>query len=106
MENLGMFLNNPIVLLVVGLVIKFAPGVRAIVENKLIPIILTLLAWLGNIIGAPATVPSTEVALAAGLGWGFLGGLKAALWSCAQAWFLNEAMVRHYSPARPSDSAR
>lgn len=112
MDVLGNILNNPIVLLAVGLIVKFVPGVRTVISNRLIPVLLTVIAWLGQIIGAPQVNPqpvSMDIEglggyTVGGIGFGFLGDLAGALWQTAQAWFLNEAFVRHFAGNKPKDS--
>lgn len=101
------FLNNPILLAVVGLVVKFVPGVRAVVANRLIPYITTVLAWLSGAIGpAEAHAAAGPIALSLpffGLA-GPLGGLGAALWQSAQAYILHEWLLRGVLPKKPANS--
>jgi len=96
---LGM-LNNPLVLSALGLVVKFVPGIRAVVANRLIPAILTAVAWVSGIV-VPADAHA--VGLAFGLG-GMLGGLGSAVFAAAQSWALNEMFLRHFTPKKPADS--
>lgn len=108
MDALLAILNNPMVLAGIGLVIKFVPGVRTLIANRLIPLILSVVAWLANIVG-PAEAhamggPLHIMALPLfGLG-GILGGLGSAVWQAAQAWALNEMFLRHAAPKKPADS--
>ena len=103
---LGLF-NNPVVLTVIGLVVKFVPGIRTVVANKLIPYLLAAVAWLSQVMGPEqahaAGGPLVVAASFFGLG-GVLGGLGAAVWQSAQAWALNEMFLRHHLPPKPVDS--
>lgn len=100
------FLNNPLVLLAVGLIVKFVPGVRSVIANKLIPYLTTIIAWLSGLLG-PAEAHAAAGPLAMplvvfGLG-GPLAGLGAAIWQSAQAWVLHEFLVRGVTK-KPADS--
>lgn len=100
MDAIFPILNNPLVLAGLGLVVKFVPGVRTVIANKLIPAILTAVAWVSGIVG-PADAHAAGFAF--GLG-GILGGLGSAVFSAAQSWALNEMFLRHFTPKKPSDS--
>lgn len=96
---LGLF-NNPLVLNLLGLIVKFAPGIRTFVPNRLIPVLLAVTAWLTSLVG-PAEAHAAGFAF--GLG-GILGGLAPAVWQAAQAWVVNEMFLRPFSPKKPLDS--
>ena len=93
-------LQNPIVLAAVGLVVKFVPGVRGVISNRLIPYITTVLAWLSGLVG-PAEAHAAWGPFGIG---GPLAGLGAALWQSAQAYLLHEWFLRGVLPKKPADS--
>lgn len=111
MDAILALLNNPLVLLAFGGIVKYVPGVRAVISNQLIPYINTLLAFLAGVVapqaahaaGGPLALDTQHVALA-GFGLGFLPSLGAALWQSAQAWILNEMLLRDRLPSKPKDS--
>jgi hypothetical protein len=106
-------LNNPVVLNILGIVMKFVPGVRTVIANRLIPVILSIVAWIGSVVsptaavafGGPFVSDPTPVLGAGffGLG-GVLGGLGSAVWQASQAFLLNEMFTRHFMPPKPKDS--
>ena len=53
MELVGL-LNNPITLMIVSLICQFAPKIRTIVGNSVIPILTTILAFLSQHIAPQA----------------------------------------------------
>lgn len=114
------WLNNPIVLLAVGMIVRFVPGVRAVISNQLIPVLNIALAWFAAVIAPEvahaAAGPVTAAVMAAadsavvdraGFGFGSMfGGLGGAILSAAQAWILNEMLLRRipFMRKNPKDS--
>lgn len=92
--------QNPLVLTLLGAVIKFFPGIRTVIANRFIPVVLAVVAWATQVVG-PAEAHAAGFAF--GLG-GVFASLGAAVWQTAQAWALNEMFLRHVAPPKPADS--
>lgn len=109
---LGLF-NNPVVLMVVGLVVQFVPGVRKAIGNNVVPFLTTALAWLSSLLAPHAALasggPVAHMAVVMmpmfGLG-GILGGLGGAVLQAAQGYLLHRmfAWPGKVMPALPADS--
>lgn len=110
------FLNNPIVLMLVGLAIQFVPGLRSFIKNDLIQYLTTALAWLSTLIAPQAAHAAAGpighflpvVAISFGLGGlgSILGGLGAAMLQSAQAYLMRRmfAWPGKHLPDLPKDS--
>jgi hypothetical protein len=90
-------LNNPLVLMVVGLAVKFFPPL-AKVPNAVIPYLNALLAFFAQAV-SPAAAHAAGgplVGTIAAFGFlSFLGPVGAAVWQAVQASLLNEFFLRH-----------
>lgn len=96
MDAFAGILSNPIVLTLVGLLIKFFPPLAKI-PNAAIPYINTLLAFLSNVL-APQAAHASSGPLVIALNFGafsFLGPVAGAVWQSVQASLLNEFFLRH-----------
>ena len=108
-------LNNPLVLALVGYAVSFAPGVRAVIPQRIIPFLNTALAWCSAAIapqaaqaaGGPFALEPVQLA-GFGLGWmgSFGTGLAGAVWQAAQAFLIHRMFGRGLLPEPPSDSKR
>jgi len=107
MDALLGILNNPLTLNVVGLLIKYAPGIRKVIANKWIGYINVILAW-AIVSFAPAAVhasvfDASQVSVA-GFSFHFLGGIAGALKQAGIAYIINEMLLRHVMPPKPPTS--
>lgn len=97
MDAFAAILQNPLVLLVVGLLVKYFPPLAKI-PNAIIPYLNTLLAFLGQVL-APGTAHASGgplvVAFSLGGAFSFLGPVAGAVWQSVQASLLHEFFVRH-----------
>ena len=91
----GLF-SNPLVLMVIGLLVKYAPWLKAI-PNAAIPWLNTLLAFCSALI-APQAAHASGGPLVVAISFGafsFLGPVASAVWQSVQASLLHEFFLRH-----------
>lgn len=122
MDTLIGLMQNPVVLLGVGMLVKYFPKVRELIANKAIPYINVALAFLGALLalatGAVGEVikpamfaswsPEQATIVAAGFGGAFGGlfvALKAAIWNAGAAYIMNKLLVNQVA-SNPPDSKR
>lgn len=105
---IGVF-HNPLVLFCMGLIVKYVPGVRQVIANRLIFFLNASLAWLAAIL-EPSAAHAAGGPLVASTAFHFLGlggplqSLGSSLWQAVQAWVIHEAVGRHWLPENPGDS--
>lgn len=93
---LGIF-NNPLTLVVVGLVVKYIPQLKGI-PNLIIPFLNAALALLSQVAAPQAAhAASGPLAVAAVFGgaFNFLGPIGSAVWQSVQASLIHEFFLRH-----------
>jgi hypothetical protein len=122
MEAIIGLLQNPLVLVGLGVVVKFAPGVRTTISNRIIPYINMGVALLGALLALGTSVVGSEVkpalfaswypehmtVMAAGFGGAFgglFGAVKSALWNAGQAYIIHKLTMNQVA-VRPADSRR
>ena len=92
MDAVAGLLQNPLVLMLVGLAVKYWPPL-AKVPNLLIPYINVLLALLGTIAG-PATAHAGMFGIGGWVG-NFLTPIVSAAWTAIQSALIYEVFGRH-----------
>jgi hypothetical protein len=109
----GLF-SNPLILLAGGYAVSHAPGIRAVIPNKIIPLLQALVAFLSAIVapqaahamGGPLALPVAVAMPAFGLAWlGSLGtAIGSALWQSTQSYLLHRMFGNKFVPEPPGDS--
>ena len=95
MDAIAGLLQNPVVLLVLGLLVKYFPPL-AKVPNALIPYLNTLMAFLGAMAGPKDAHAAGLGVVCLGFGaFSFLGPVAGAVWSSVQSSLLHEFFLRH-----------
>jgi hypothetical protein len=113
-------LQNPLLLVGLGVVVKFFPGVRTVIANRAIPYINIGVALLGALLALATGVVGAEIkpamfaswypehstVVAAGFGGvfgGLFGALKSSLWNAGSAYVMNKLLINQVAK-RPTDS--
>jgi hypothetical protein len=120
MDTIIGLLQNPLVLVGLGVLVKFFPGLRTVIYNRAIPYINVGVALLGALLALASGVVAEEIKPALFASWypehstivvagfggvfgGLFGALKAALWNAGSAYVLNKLALNQIL-VRPSDS--
>lgn len=87
-------LQNPLALVVFGLLVKYVPALAKI-PNAGIPFLNALLAFLGQVAGPQPAHAGAFGPIAAFGFLSFLGPVGGAVWQSVQASLLHEFFLRH-----------
>lgn len=120
MDTIIGLLQNPLLLVGLGVLVKFFPGIRTVIANRAIPYLNIGVAFLGALLALATGVVGTEIKpamfaswypehseiMAAGFGGAFggiFGSLKSAVWNAGCAYVLNKLALNQIL-VRPGDS--
>jgi len=111
-------LQNPVVLMLAGVAVKYLPKVREVVANRAITYINVGLAFLGAVLALLTGAVGSEIAPAVFASWypehttivtagfggafgGLLGCFKSALWNAGSAYIMNKLLINQISITPP-----
>lgn len=120
MDTLIGLLQNPAALFVVGLLVKYFPGLRLLIANRAIPYINVAMALLGAVLALATGAVGTEIKPAVFASWypehtvvvanglagvfgGLFGCIKSAIFNAGLAYITNKLLVNQIA-TRPGDS--